>query len=159
MAVSTRPPRSRPRALLGPLALKLMSTGYRFVRYYTHNAAYREKGPPHPALRGLAPVVVFLTLAVFATGIVLLALGPGSRDPWVLIHKVTFILWIGVTALHVLGHVPELLKLRPGSERGSRAGEAGRWLSLSSALVLGLVLAVVLIPDFAAWTQGHWHHH
>jgi hypothetical protein len=209
MSVSTRPPRSRPRALLaggtdgnerltgltglllivllavlgvtiirigqllwlhlflgllllGPLALKLMSTGYRFVRYYTDNAAYREKGPPHPALRGLAPVVVALTLAVFVTGILLLALGPSSRDPLVLLHKVTFIAWIAFTALHVLGHVPEILKLRPAAERampGSGAGEAGRWLSLSSALVLGLVVAVVLIPEFSAWTHGSFHHH
>ena len=30
--------------LIGPLALKMASTGYRFVRYYTSNAAYRGKG-------------------------------------------------------------------------------------------------------------------
>jgi hypothetical protein len=206
MAVSTRPPRTRPRALLGggtdgnerltgltglllvvllavlgvtiirigqllwlhlflglvligPLALKLLSTGYRFVRYYSHNATYRDKGPPHPILRGLAPAVVFLTLAVFVTGILLLGLGPSSRDPWVLIHKVTFILWIVVTALHVLGHVPEILKLRPGSQRASLSGEAGRWVSLSSAVALGLVVAVLLIHDFSAWTNAGLHHH
>ena len=32
--------------LIGPVVLKLASTGYRFVRYYTGNAAYRRKGPP-----------------------------------------------------------------------------------------------------------------
>jgi len=31
--------------LLGPVALKMASTGYRFVRYYTHSDAYRRKGP------------------------------------------------------------------------------------------------------------------
>lgn len=30
--------------LVPPVLLKLSSTGYRFVRYYTGNASYREKG-------------------------------------------------------------------------------------------------------------------
>src|ERR1700677_1421344 len=37
--------------LIGPVALKLASTGYRFLRYYTANARYQAKGPPAPALR------------------------------------------------------------------------------------------------------------
>src|ERR1700759_876679 len=73
--------------LLGPVALKLLSTGYRFARYYTSDPVYREKGPPAPALRGLAPLVVLFTLAVFATGVALLVLGPSSRQPLVLLHK------------------------------------------------------------------------
>ena len=32
--------------LIPPVLLKLGSTGYRFVRYYTGARAYREKGPP-----------------------------------------------------------------------------------------------------------------
>ncbi len=44
--------------LLGPLAVKLGSTGYRFVRYYTGDPAYREKGPPEPAAALIAPMVV-----------------------------------------------------------------------------------------------------
>ncbi|MGH3261055.1 MAG: hypothetical protein ACRDNS_03565, partial [Trebonia sp.] len=72
--------------LLGPLALKLASTGYRFVRYYTSDRAYRVKGPPAPGLRMLAPLVVGFTLAVFVTGVVLL-LDPSSRSPVLLLHK------------------------------------------------------------------------
>ena len=30
--------------LIGPVALKMASTGYRFVRYYTRNGAYQRKG-------------------------------------------------------------------------------------------------------------------
>ena len=39
-------------------------------------------------------------------------------------------------------------------------GAGGRWLAIAGALVLGLVLAVVLIPDFHAWTkaQPFFHH-
>src|ERR1700722_18982673 len=97
--------------LLGPVALKLASTGYRFTRYYSSDPAYREKGPPAPALRGLAPFVVFFTLAVFATGVALLVLGPSARQPLVLLHKVSFFAWLAVMALHVLGHLPETLRL------------------------------------------------
>ena len=32
--------------LIGPVVLKLASTGYRFARYYTNDAVYRRKGPP-----------------------------------------------------------------------------------------------------------------
>ncbi|MFZ0042194.1 MAG: hypothetical protein WAK93_12870, partial [Solirubrobacteraceae bacterium] len=102
--------------LIGPVALKLASTGYRFFRYYTSDAAYRRKGPPAPALRVLGPIVVLTTAAVFATGVLLLILGPSSRQPWVLIHKVSFIAWIVFTVLHVLGHLPEIGRyLRTGT--------------------------------------------
>jgi hypothetical protein len=145
--------------LLGPVALKMASTGYRFALYYARDPAYRIKGPPHPVLRGLAPFVVLLTVAVFATGVLLLILGPSSRQPLALIHKVTFIVWIVVTALHVLGHLPEVGRMlqsapRSAEDRSERPdGGAGRWIALTSALTFGLVLAVVLIPQFSAWTH------
>lgn len=154
--------------LLGPVALKLGSTGYRFVRYYTHAIAYRRKGPPELVLRVIAPAVVLSTLAVFASGIVLLFEGPAHRGSWVEVHKVSFIVWAVFTAVHVLGHLPEM----PASLRSGGAGEAlggaphgaaGRWIVLTGALVAGLVLALVLLPQFASWTAHgafpHHHHH
>jgi hypothetical protein len=153
--------------LIGPVALKMASTGYRFVRYYTHNAAYRLKGPPLLALRLIAPMVVLTTLVVFASGLVLLFNGPGDRGPWVSIHKVSFILWIGFTALHVLGHLAGTgISLRPArSERdqldGLPRGQGGRWIALAGMLAAGLVLAILLIPQFTAWTApgAFVHHH
>jgi hypothetical protein len=160
--------------LLGPLALKLASTGYRFVRYYTSDLEYRRKGPPEPALRLLAPLLVALTLAVFGTGVVLLAVGPTGRDPWLLLHKATFILWLGVTALHVLGHLPELFRTLGGARRTRRElvsvsaglssrsssppdaidGATGRGLVLACSIVLGVVLAIALSSDFGTWTHA-----
>lgn len=32
-------------------------------------------------------------------------------------------------------------------------GRSGRAIALGSAVVLGLVLAIVLIPDFSSWTS------
>jgi hypothetical protein len=97
--------------LLGPLVLKLATTGYRFARYYTGEGEYVCRGPPVMALRLLAPLVVLLTLVVFASGVVLLFTGPAGREPWLLLHKASFVLWLGVTAAHVLGHLPELLAM------------------------------------------------
>jgi hypothetical protein len=163
--------------LLGPVALKLASTGYRFLRYYTADRAYRAKGPPLLLLRGLAPIVVFFTLAVFGTGVALLLFGPSSRQPLGELHKLTFIAWIVVTAVHVLGHVPETAEVLSGVARtrrdilassaatlardqtrqpGSAAtlpGGRGRAVALVLSLVSGLIIAIALTGQYAVWTR------
>src|SRR5439155_1712802 len=48
--------------LIPPVALKLASTGYRFVRYYTGKPEYVRLGPPHIVLRALAPLLVAATV-------------------------------------------------------------------------------------------------
>lgn len=50
--------------LLGPVAAKLGSTGYRFVRYYNRDVAYRAKGPPRPVLRVVAGGLVLAVVLV-----------------------------------------------------------------------------------------------
>ena len=59
--------------LIPPVALKLASTGWRFLRYYRGHRAYRLRGAPLLPLRLLAPLVVASTVAVFATGVALLS--------------------------------------------------------------------------------------
>ncbi|PZS07681.1 MAG: hypothetical protein DLM64_14385 [Solirubrobacterales bacterium] len=151
--------------LLGPVAAKLASTGYRFARYYTRAPAYRRKGPPEPVLRLIAPVVMISTAVVFASGIVLMFLGPRDRGQWLSIHKVSFFVWLALTGVHVLGHLPSLGPVLRASQPGARDariahGAAGRWLALAGALVGGLVLAIVLLPQFASWTaHGAFPHH
>jgi hypothetical protein len=147
--------------LLGPVAVKLASTGYRFVRYYTHEPRYVRKGPPEIALRLVAPLVVASTVAVFATGVVLLLAGPSAREPFQMLHKLSFIVWIVCMALHVLGHLPELPRsLRATSSADRRAwddygaGRGSRVVLLASSLVLGTALAVAAIPLFAAWANA-----
>jgi hypothetical protein len=97
--------------LIPPVLLKLASTGYRFVRYYTREPTYVGKGPPPIELRLLAPLLVAATLVVFVTGVLLLVLGPSSRGPLVLLHKVSFFAWLATAGLHVLGHLPEIASL------------------------------------------------
>jgi hypothetical protein len=152
--------------LIGPVALKMGSTGYRAIRYYAGAGAYRRKGPPLLALRLMAPIVAVTTVLVFASGIVLLFEDPAHRGPWGSIHKVSFIVWLIFTGLHVLGHLAEMPAALRATRRPSGGlgeigdGSAGRWIALAGVCVLGLVLAVLLIPQFAAWTApGAFPHH
>lgn len=157
--------------LVPPVLLKLSSTGYRFFRYYTGNPSYREKGPPELALRVIAPMVVLSTLVVFVSGVVLLFAGASARATWFPIHKDSFFVWGAFTAVHVLGHLPSMpAVLRADYSRhpdyydeagGDVTGRAGRVLALSSALVAGVVLAILVIPEFGPWLNdtGLFHHH
>ncbi len=150
--------------LLGPVAIKMASTGYRFIRYYTHDEAYVRKGPPQLPLRLIAPLVVISTVIVFASGVLLLFNGPAGRGQLLLIHKVSFIVWLSVTAVHILGHLPgmraTLRAARPSSaSAGPTTGSAGRWIVIAGALVGGLVLAIALTSDFGVWTSGMFVHH
>lgn len=157
--------------LLGPVLLKLASTGYRFTRYYTNDPVYRRKGPPDIAMRLIAPVVVLSTLVVFISGIPLMLEGPKRRDPFLLVHKASFFVWLGFTALHVLGHLSEVSSVLGRSHADESAsglsglklsgGRAGRSLALAGAVVGGLVLAIILIPTFGPWTSpvAFMHHH
>jgi hypothetical protein len=155
--------------LIGPVLLKMATTGYRFVRYYPRDPEYTRKGPPQTVLRMIAPIIVLSTIGVFATGIGLIIDGPADRNPMLLLHKVTFIVWVVFTSLHILGHLPAVARTlgvgsrgNSGPSFGGGAGAAGRWIALTGAIVGGLVLALVLIPDFAAWTAHgvfvHNHH-
>jgi hypothetical protein len=162
-------------ALLGPVALKLASVGYRFLRYYASDSAYRRKGPPVAPLRALAPLLVALTAALWGTGVALLFAGRHTGLPLGLLHKVCFFVWIAVAAVHVLVHLPEILRaltsagrarrqilaIRAAAGDGGRTdaataqrvpGGAGRRSALALSLLGGLVLATALIGQFAVWT-------
>ena len=112
--------------LLGPVLVKLASTGYRFVRYYTHNPRYRRKGPPPACLRMIAPMVVLTTVIVFASGVALLLVGPSSRGTLLPVHKVSFIVWLAFTGVHVLGHLPEVQRTLSGGRSYAGPCSPGR---------------------------------
>jgi hypothetical protein len=151
--------------LIGPLLLKLASVSYRFARYYSGDRAYREKGAPELVMRAVGPFVVLTTLAVFVSGVVLLAAGPSSRSTWYPIHKISFIVWLAVWWGHVILHGPDLITLvttrrrereRPWDDHG--AGRGARALLLLGSLVAGGVLAILTIPLFHAWTAWQQSH-
>lgn len=135
---------------------KMGATSWRFVKYYWGSPTYRRKGPPPPLLRLLGPFVIVSTLAVIATGILLIVGAPVSFHPQLLqLHQLTFVLWFGATAIHVLGHLVETAKIAPldwirRTRRDVSGASLRRWLEVSSIL-LGVVFAFWITPY-----AGHW---
>jgi hypothetical protein len=140
--------------LIGPVLLKIGSTGYRFTRYYAGAPAYVQKGPPAPLLRVLGPFVIVTSLAVLGTGVMLAIVGPVS-GPWLFLHKATFVLWFGVMTIHVLTYVwrlPRTLLSSRMTEIGARAG--GGWirgLLVAGSLLGGLLIALLMIHTVHPW--------
>ncbi len=142
--------------LIPPVLLKLGSTGYRFARYYSDSPPYRSKGPPPLFLRLLAPGVVLSTLALFGTGVALLVAGPPSST-LIFAHKLSFIAWVALMTLHVLGHVLEVPALafpdwrRHGPREARLAGAGLRNLVLATAILGGVVLALLTLSAARPW--------
>lgn len=140
--------------LTGPVALKLGSTGYRMVSYYAGSRAYRAKGPPLIALRLLAPVLVASTIAVLASGVLLLVAGHKSNAVLTL-HKVSFIVFGVVVAAHFLAYVPRVARsLRDdwgAVRRQAVPGTGVRATLVAAALGGGVALALALLPTIHAY--------
>lgn len=129
--------------MIGPIGLKLGSTGYRFLRYYTGSTSYRRVGPPQFVLRLSAPFLVAATVALFATGIELWLFGDRFGAWWSQAHAVSFLTWTVLLAVHLLGHTRRSAAAL-WEEVGAGAGEAitPRGLVIGS-LLLGVVLAAL----------------
>ena len=139
--------------LVPPVALKLASTGWRFLRYYRGAIDYVRRAPPRPLMRFLvAPVVVASTVGLFATGVALIAFGPGH--PLVLgVHKASFVVWLGAMTIHVLVYALRLPSLVGGElrRRPRVAGTRLRTWALAGSLVAGATLAAWTLPLEHAW--------
>ena len=142
--------------LIPPVFAKIASTSWRFTRYYTGSPSYRRRGPPPAVLRLLGPVLVVLTVALFATGVALVVGAPISLRPQLLQwHRLVFVAWFGVTVIHVLGHLADTLTLAPRdwlrrTRRQVRGATARQWV-LALSLVAGLLTALWVTPYAAGW--------
>lgn len=144
--------------LVGPVLLKCASTIYRFARYYTGARAYVRKGPPHPILRVLGPLVIASSLAVLGTGIGLIYTGPAHRGLVLTLHQVSFFIWFAAMTIHVLGHVLEAGNTTWRELRDPRVAPAARrrrWraIMITLSLVAGVGLATTVLPSANAWTS------
>jgi hypothetical protein len=128
--------------LVPPVLLKLAATGWRFMRYYLGDGDYVLRGPPRLLLRALAPLLVLTTVAVLATGIVLVLVGPQHRGPWLLLHKASFALWAPAFGVHVLAYVWRVPRLALAAAR------------VQKLAVVGLV-AVSAVGALVAFDVGH----
>jgi hypothetical protein len=136
--------------LLGPVALKLASTGYRFARYYTGASEYVAAGPPAPLMRVLvAPVLVLSTLTLFGTGVLLVA--SPHRGAVLGLHKASFVVWFGACSVHVLAYALRTLR---GLAARRLSGEQVRLVLVVGALAAGAVVAIATYPLAAPWLHG-----
>jgi hypothetical protein len=151
--------------LIPPVLLKLGSTGWRFMRFYTGAREYMRRGPPLLPLRLMAPLVVASTLAVFATGVALLVVGPQAGFV-VGLHKASFIVWLALTAMHVLAHLRAIPQLVTGDWRRRAVppesvvpGTGMRRLALAATIVVGAVVAAATIRYAQPWVHFFASHH
>lgn len=142
--------------IVPPLVLKLGTTGYRFVRYYTGNPQYRAAGPPNPLLRLLAPLLVVSVIVLIVSGIVLLMAGP-QDGPWRRIHLLSFIGWFWIMAVHVLAYSDRTIRLTWVDLvcRGRQAvpGAATRRSLLVASLLLGIAVGIAVLPLVRPWVR------
>jgi hypothetical protein len=142
--------------LCGPLLVKLGSTGYRFLRYYTRSPAYTRKGPPHLALRVLAPLLLVTTLVVIGSGIGLVVTGPAQAGLLLPMHNLSVLVWLSLIAIHVCAYIWRTPRLVADDWRkpSGRSLQRARGLRLSvnlGALLAGTVAAILLFPGTAPW--------
>ena len=171
--------------LIGPIALKMASTGLPLRALLHRQPALPQQGPAAaPLLRMIAPIVVLSTIAVFVSGVALLLIGPSSRATLLPIHKVSFFVWVAFTSLHVLGHLPEVAapsaSARETASRSTcsrralesqhlRMGDPGRHArpdapdagSRSPARWRAAPCSRSRIPQFGPWlhASSFFHHH
>lgn len=133
-------------ALIPPTLLKIGTTGYRFVRYYTGNGTYRRKGPPSLMLRVLGPVVVLTTVALLASGVALGSTTGSARDSMLFLHKASFVIWFAAMSVHVLGHLLEVLKIgprdwlpRPAATEVVAGTGPRRWTTAAVLVIAGFI--------------------
>ena len=142
--------------LIPPIAVKIASTTWRMLRYYTGHGSYRRKGPPRPILRLLGPVVVILTVALMVSGVGLVVGAPVSWRPALFaLHRATFVAWFAVMVIHVLGHLGETARVAPrdwlARTRRRVDGATSRQWVLSASLAAGLVLGLMVLPFASGW--------
>jgi hypothetical protein len=146
--------------LIPPVLLKLASTGYRFARYYTGSRPYVAKGPPPLLLRALAPVIVLSSVVLLATGVVLLAMGPGDGSVRGL-HKISFIVLFAAVTVHVLAHLRKVPALTAGDwrRRTRLPGGSARRAFLLASLLAGIAFGAVAVSYDGPWVhRAHEHH-
>jgi hypothetical protein len=106
----------------------------------------------------MAPVLVASTMALFVTGVLLLAAGHKS-DTLLLFHKVSFIVFGVVFAVHFLAYVARVVRSLHtdwGAARREAVSGAGvRGMLVAAALGGGAALAFALLSVINAWHGGH----
>jgi hypothetical protein len=149
--------------LIPLVLLKLASTGWRFVRYYTSNPAYRQHGAPYLVMRLLAPLLVASTIVLFGSGVAMGLLHGHSLAIARQLHGPSSVVWIVLVGLHVLvytkraliGGTADLME----AKRAIVGGASLRASVVIAAVITGLVVAAATVPAQHRWVDLHHGHH
>jgi hypothetical protein len=144
--------------LIAPVLLKSASTIYRFARYDGGAAPYVRKGPPHPILRIIGPLVIVSSLLVLGSGAGLLAVSRGGDNTLLTVHKASFIVWIALMTVHVLGlirgaAVDGWREIRPVRDDLSARRRPVRLVLVVLVLLVGAGAAALVLPSASGWTN------
>ena len=90
-----------------------------------------------------------MTVAVLVTGLELWVFGLRFGSVWVGAHKLSFLIWLPATAIHVLGHLNRTSEAVKEEFTMPAEGALRRRSVLVSSLVAGAVLAAVS-PTYAS---------
>jgi len=149
--------------LIPAVLLKLASTGWRFARYYTGTRAYVVRGPPPLVMRLLAPLLVAVTVVLFASGVAMGILHGQALTVARRLHGPASAVWLVLVGLHVLVYLRRALT--SGSEdvvpstRASASGARARAYLLSIALVSGVAIGIATVPAQHHWVDLPRDHH
>jgi hypothetical protein len=140
--------------LVPPIVLKVGSTGYRFVRYYTGDRGYRLAGAPSLILRLTGPILVAATVAVFASGIELWLFGLRFGSAWKTAHTLSAVIMIAAVGVHLAGHLRRSVVVAAeelDAGRSADADDAGLGRighdpsprrAVAASIVLGIAMAI-----------------
>ena len=113
--------------LLMPLiAVKLLSTGYRFGRYYTRDRSYHDAGPPRPVPRLIAPILIASSVTLFGSGVEMWSFQNQFGYAWTAIHNVSAFVFTSALIIHIVCHVRE-------AHRNAAADLAGTPIAVAGA--------------------------
>lgn len=137
-------------ALIPPLALKLASTGWRFMRYYLRYGEYRLKGAPELVMRLLAPLLVLSTVVLFSSGVAMGLLHGHALSIARRLHGPSSVVWMILVGVHFLVYLKRaLLSAKDDVTAATRASVRGasvRSYLVAAALVAGVVVGVATVP-------------
>ena len=142
-------------ALLPLIGLKLVSTGWRFTRYYLRGRSYRAAGPPTWIARLIAPLLIVSAISLLASGVEMWSFQNQLSWPWTAIHNVAAFTFVGTLVIHLILHARQAHRetaadlagrpaVMPSREledvREPFGGRVTRRVVLGSALVAGAAL-------------------
>ena len=133
------------------MVLKLASTGYRAMRYYTSDPTYRAAGPPDLVPRLLAPLLAVSVLTALVTGAALFV-EQSRRGTLSSLHTDAAAATAVLVAVHLLTYLPDAVAT---VGRELRAIPLSRPASLRLAAV-AVVLAAGIIVAIVTYNHGVW---